>query len=130
MRLDKEKPGKELQALGADTAEGAWAGTNPNSLWRCKQWGEHGLGSLHSSNRVGFGHMCQGSSPKAGTWGRTELHSLAVGCTALGAALSRGDLSTTKTEQSLFSDGICHPVRSLRSPALPAVAVSEAKMQL
>lgn len=35
MRLDREKPGKELQALGTDTAEAAWAGTNANSLWSC-----------------------------------------------------------------------------------------------
>lgn len=55
MRLDNEKPGKELQALGADTAEGAWAGTNPNSLWRCNRWDEHG--SLHSSNSVIWTHV-------------------------------------------------------------------------
>lgn len=46
MRLDEEKPGKELQALGADTAEGAWAagGTNANSFWRWNRWDEQDLG--------------------------------------------------------------------------------------
>lgn len=140
MRLDAASRKRQL---------GEWGWTKRNLGRSCRHWEqtlqrEPGLvpiqtpsGGVPGGVSTALGHCTAPTECDLDTCAREALPRQAPGaglsCTAWlwDAQLWEQHLAEeTFLRQSLFSYGICHPVRSLRSPALPAVAVSEAKMQL